>query len=125
MLENLANTVIGLIEDVLDADEVANPSAGMLKRNLSINSITSSPRSIRSLSLLKDRAPFHSPRESPTMITLGDSKGWGMMDHGEMETIGNTSPDLKIKPDKILAKTKMSYIEKLEAYGLRSPTARH
>ncbi|KAD3067902.1 hypothetical protein E3N88_35782 [Mikania micrantha] len=124
VLESLANTVMRLIEDVLEADEVAqNPSLRVYKKNQSMDAMSASPRSIRTLGQLMDRAtPVHSPRGTPL---LSDSKWWGV-DQGEvLETNGNSSPNLKIKHVKILTKAKMSYIEKLEAYGLRSPTSRH
>lgn len=113
-----------LIEDVLKADEMAqNPSLGMNKKNQSMDSMSASPRSICTLGQLMDRAtPVHSPRGTPM---LSDFNAWGVDREELMETNGNCSPSLKIKHVKILTKAKISYIEKLEAYGLRSPTARH
>ncbi|XP_071692539.1 rho guanine nucleotide exchange factor 8-like [Rutidosis leptorrhynchoides] len=133
VLENLASNVMTHIEDVLNADEVAqNSSLGMIKKIQSIGSM--SPRSTRALSLMKDRTPGHSPKGTPTLVMqLSDSKGWNF-DHGDIESNGNgnSSPDhltddvenSKIK-NKHVKTRKMSYIEKLEAYGLRSPTERH
>ncbi|XP_024965718.1 rho guanine nucleotide exchange factor 8-like, partial [Cynara cardunculus var. scolymus] len=124
VLKSLANRVMNLIEDVLYADEVAqNPSSGMTKKNQSMDSVVASPRAIRAL----DQTPGHTPRGIPRSMTLSGSMGRGL-DQGEMETNGNSNADLmeiRIKPAKILTKAKMSYLEKLEAYGLRSPTARH
>ncbi|KAI3513755.1 hypothetical protein L1887_11888 [Cichorium endivia] len=123
VLESLASTVMNSIEDVLYADEVVrNPELEMIKEQ-SMDLIAGSPRSIRGLGQLKEWTPVHSPRGKPTSMTLFDSMGWGL-DQGKMEMNGSSSPDLS-KPVKILTKAKMSYIEKLEAYGLRSPTARH
>ncbi|KAF5805311.1 putative PRONE domain, Rop guanine nucleotide exchange factor [Helianthus annuus] len=123
VLESLTNTVLKLIEDVLKADEVAqNPSLGMIKKNHSMDFMLASPLSILTLGQLIDRStPVHSPRRTPR---LSDSKGWGM-DQELIEENGNSSPNLKIKHVKILTKAKMSYMERLEAYGVRSPTARH
>nr|GEU73443.1 Rho guanine nucleotide exchange factor 8-like [Tanacetum cinerariifolium] len=123
VIESLATTVMCHIEDVLNVDEMEQNPSGTIKKNQSMDFIGASPRSMRALGLLKDRSPVHSPR-APTSVPLSDPIGWSV-DHGETETYGNSGPDLKIKPPKILTKAKMSYIEKLEAYGLRSPTARH
>ncbi|XP_076954447.1 rop guanine nucleotide exchange factor 12-like [Bidens hawaiensis] len=142
VLESLANTVMRLIEEVLKADEEAqnlslgiikknqsmdsmltqNPSLGVIK-NQSLDSMLALPLHMHTLGKLLDRSPsIQSPRGA---YMLSDTKGWGV-DQGElMEENGNSSPNLKIKHVKILTKAKMSYIEKLEAYGLRSPTARH
>ncbi|KAL4572211.1 hypothetical protein LXL04_018981 [Taraxacum kok-saghyz] len=99
VLESLANTVMNSIEDVLYADEVVrNPPLEMIKKNE-----------------LMDIVAGQSPRGKPMLL---DTMGWGM-DQGKMEMNGSSSPV------RILIKAKMSYIEKLEAYGLRSPTARH
>ena len=115
---------MNLIEDVLYADEVAhNPSSETTKKNRSMDPVGASPRAIWAL----DRTPGHTPRGTPRSMTPSDSMGRGM-NQGEMETNGNSNHDLmeiRIKPAKILTKAKMSYLEKLEAYGLRSPTARH
>ncbi|KAI3771518.1 hypothetical protein L6452_02683 [Arctium lappa] len=126
VLKRLANTVMNLIEDVLHADEVAqNPSSELTKKNRSTDSVAASPRAIWALDQIPGHTP--SPRGTPRSMTPSDSMGRGM-DQGEMEANGNSNHDLmeiRIKPAKILTKAKMSYLEKLEAYGLRSPTARH
>ncbi|XP_023769952.2 rho guanine nucleotide exchange factor 8 [Lactuca sativa] len=121
-LQSLANTVMNSIEDVLYADEVVrNPEMEtmMMKKEQSVDVVAlsiSSPRAIRGV---KDWTGVHSPKGKPSSMNLLDSMGWGF-DQGKMEMMnGNSSPV------KILTKAKMSYIEKLEAYGLRSPTARH
>ncbi|CAH1433167.1 unnamed protein product [Lactuca virosa] len=121
-LQSLANTVMNSIEDVLYADEVVrNPEMEtMMKKEQSVDVVAlsiSSPRAIRGV---KDWTGVHSPGgKPPSSMNLLDSMGWGF-DQGKIEMMnGNSSPV------KILTKAKMSYIEKLEAYGLRSPTARH
>ncbi|KAL2493113.1 Rho guanine nucleotide exchange factor 8 [Abeliophyllum distichum] len=122
IIESLAFTVLSRIEDVLQADSLAqNPSNGEQKRYP-----------------LKDPSPittnFPNPKEelekknsdeTPTSMTLLDFMGWNL-DQGE--TYANKDVDSKVlsKPSNIVTNKKISYIEKLENLGgARSPTARH
>ncbi|KAI3814553.1 hypothetical protein L1987_14193 [Smallanthus sonchifolius] len=114
VLESLASTVMNRIEDVLYADNVAqDPSLLAKKRTMS---------SRRTL----DESNSQTPTGSPTSMTLSDFMGWS----ADQETTSPKSEDKETekyhrKSAKILARTKNSYMEKLEAYKLRSPTTRH
>ncbi|KAK9060766.1 hypothetical protein SSX86_021472 [Deinandra increscens subsp. villosa] len=118
VLESLANTVMNRIEDVLYADNVAqDPSLLEKKRTMS---------SRRTPDESKGQTPGQTPTGSPTSMTLSDFMGWSV----DQETNSPKSEDKETekyqsKSAKILARTKNSYMEKLEAYKLRSPTTRH
>lgn len=129
ILESLAYTVLSRIEDVLHADHLArNPSQALGKRN-----------QLRNPSPATDTERFSTPREetekvhsaeTPTSMTLSDFMGWDL-DQGDAdlkEPKGDDpllkDPDGKQKISNAVTNKKVSYIEKLEHTGLRSPTAR-
>ncbi|KAI3714615.1 hypothetical protein L6452_21573 [Arctium lappa] len=129
VLESLANTVMNRIEDVLYADNMAqDPSLPANKRT------TSSRVSLgASIDPTSAQSPGHTPTGSPTSRTLSDFMGWSVEQDGPETTKSNSSPKsedtenekYQSKSARILSRTKNSYMEKLEAYGLRSPTVRH
>ncbi|KAK1413906.1 hypothetical protein QVD17_29643 [Tagetes erecta] len=111
VLESLANTVMNRIEDVLYADNVArDPSLLAKKRTMS------SRRTLGECS-------GQSPSETPTSKTLSDFMGWSIDQETRRED--KETEKYHSKSAKILARKKNSYMEKLEAYKLRSPTTRH
>ncbi|KVH93905.1 hypothetical protein Ccrd_004037 [Cynara cardunculus var. scolymus] len=128
VLESLANTVMNRIEDVLYADNMAqDPSLPANKRT------TSSRVSLGAfIDPTTAQSPGHTPTGSPTSRTLSDFMGWSVDQEGT-ETTKSISPKSEdtenekyhSKSAKIISRTKNSYMEKLEAYGLRSPTVRH
>lgn len=122
IIESLAFTVLSRIEDVLQADSLAqNPSNGEQKRYT-----------------LKDPSPitvkFPNPNdelektnsdETPTSMTLLDFMGWNL-DQGETDAKKDVDSKVLPKPLNIMTNKKFSYIERLENLGgARSPTARH
>lgn len=128
MLESLANTVMNRIEDVLYADNMAqDPSLPANKRTTSMSLGASIDPTQPA------QSPGHTPTGSPTSRTLSDFMGWSVEQDGPETTKSNSSPKSEdtenekyhSKSAKILSRTKNSYMEKLEAYGLRSPTIRH
>lgn len=134
VLESLANTVMSRIEDVLYADSVTqDPSLAASRRTLS-RDFSSSPRATSFPSPGDETEK--SPSETPTSMTLSDFMGWGL-DQGETDvkrtySAGNLQEIIKEenensmdKPANILSNRKLSYIDKLEMGGSRSPNDRH
>ncbi|CAI9753801.1 unnamed protein product [Fraxinus pennsylvanica] len=122
IIESLAFTVLSRIEDVMQADSLAqNPSNGEQKRYP-----------------LKDPSPitvkFPNPNEelektnsdeTPTSMTLLDFMGWNL-DQGESDANKDVDAKVPSKQANIVTNKKFSYIERLENLGCtRSPTARH
>ncbi|KAJ0676877.1 putative PRONE domain, Rop guanine nucleotide exchange factor [Helianthus annuus] len=117
VLESLASTVMNRIEDVLYADNVAqDPSLLAKKRTLS---------SRPTLNNSNRQTPGESPIGSPTATTLSDVMGWSVEQEASPQPEEKEPEKYHSKSAKILARTKNSYMEKLEAYKLRSPTTRH
>ncbi|MFS7991010.1 putative PRONE domain, Rop guanine nucleotide exchange factor [Helianthus anomalus] len=117
VLESLASTVMNRIEDVLYADNVAqDPSLLAKKRTLS---------SRPTLNDSNRQTPGESPTGSPTATTLSDVMGWSVEQEASPQPEEKEPEKYHSKSAKILARTKNSYMEKLEAYKLRSPTTRH
>ncbi|KAI3711622.1 hypothetical protein L1987_70161 [Smallanthus sonchifolius] len=117
VLESLASTVMNRIEDVLYADNVAqDPSLLAKKRTMS---------SRRTLDESNDQTPSQTPTGSPTSMTLSDFMGWSIDQETSPKSEDKETEKYHSKSAKILARTKNSYMEKLEAYKLRSPTTRH
>ncbi|KAI3775510.1 hypothetical protein L1987_50089 [Smallanthus sonchifolius] len=126
VLESLANTVMNRIEDVLYADKVAqDPSLLAKKRTMSSRGVLD-----ESSSQVSGQTPIQTPTGSPTSMTLSDFMGWSVDQETTSSASSPKSEDKETekyhsKSAKILARTKNSYMEKLEAYKLRSPTTRH
>ncbi|KAI3802922.1 hypothetical protein L1987_31069 [Smallanthus sonchifolius] len=126
VLESLANTVMNRIEDVLYADKVAqDPSLLAKKRTMSSRGVLD-----ESSSQVSGQTPIQTPTGSPTSMTLSDFMGWNVDQETTSSASSPKSEDKETekyhsKSAKILARTKNSYMEKLEAYKLRSPTTRH
>ncbi|XP_030487951.1 rop guanine nucleotide exchange factor 12 [Cannabis sativa] len=136
VIESLASTVMSRIEDVLYADSVAqNPSSANSNGRLSMSS---SPISLTQMSQTsEDEAEKLSSSDTPTSMTLSDFMGWSLSQgeadggkkndsKGNKDTLLKQANDHKLvnKPANINTK-KLSYLEKLENFSLRSPTARH
>ncbi|PWA90809.1 PRONE domain-containing protein [Artemisia annua] len=124
VLESLASAVMNRIEDVLYADNVAqDPSLLAKKRTMS----SRVPLEESNSQKISGHTPGQTPTGSPSSMTLSDFMGWSV----EHETSSSPNSEDKetekytSKSAKILARTKNSYMEKLEAYKLRSPTTRH
>lgn len=129
ILESLAHKVMSRIEDVLQADSLAqDPSAGEVKKT-----------PVRGTLQVMQSGRFPNPKEeleklssaeAPNSMTLSDFMGW-TLDQGENELKKDSkgeelSKDMPLGKPPAIATKKVSYIEKLENLGgLRSPTARH
>nr|XP_043626063.1 rho guanine nucleotide exchange factor 8-like [Erigeron canadensis] len=122
VLESLASTVMNRIEDVLYADNVAQDP-----------SLLASRKPLEESNGQIGQNQGQTPTGSPTSLTLSDFMGWSIDQEGASTTNSNSTPKsedtepekYQSKSAKILARTKNSYMEKLEAYKLRSPTTRH
>ncbi|KAG8379965.1 hypothetical protein BUALT_Bualt07G0144400 [Buddleja alternifolia] len=121
IIETLAFTVLSRIEDVMQADLIArNPSSAEQKRQ---------PLKQRSpIAIAKEELEQSAP-QTPTSMTLLDFMGWNL-DNGETEAKKDMNDDFDAKPlskppNIITSNKKMSYIERLENLGSRSPRARH
>ncbi|MCD9558722.1 Rop guanine nucleotide exchange factor 12 [Datura stramonium] len=123
IIESRAFTVMSRIEDVLQADDLAqNPSNGEVKRLPIEDSEGTIPND-------KEEVDKLSSTETPNSMTLLDFMGWGA-EQGDDETEkdtkeGSKDNDAKLqsKPPNVVTNKKVSYLENLA--GSRSPTARH
>ncbi|KAK4754308.1 hypothetical protein SAY87_002412 [Trapa incisa] len=129
ILESLAYTVLSRIDDVLQADQLArNPSLSLGKKN-QMRSLSPTMEAERFSTIREDHMEKAHSAETPTSMTLSDFMGWDL-DQGSTEVNESKGDDLLMKdPDgkhkfANLVSNKISYIEKLEHTGLRSPTAR-
>lgn len=135
VLESLANTVMSRVEDVLYADSLAqDPSieAATLKQSTKYSS-QSQPLSPES-----EAGNLSSAAETPTgSMTLSDFMGWNVeppiteirKNRSTGNLLSSTSKDeeetLVTKPAHVNIIKTLSYIDKIEMSGLRSPTSRH
>ena len=124
------------IEDVLYADSLTqNPSSANSNGRLSV---VSSPIAIPQKSQnAEEEVERFSSSDTPTSMTLSDFMGWslsqGEADNGKKNDLRvNKDSQLKQASDhKLMNKPanintkRFSYLEKLENFSLRSPTARH
>ncbi|KAG8376032.1 hypothetical protein BUALT_Bualt09G0021500 [Buddleja alternifolia] len=138
VLESLANTVMSRIQDVLYADSITlNPSLAISTRKL-LRESTLSPTLSSFPSPGRDETDkLSSAAETPTSMTLSDFMGWEIdpadepeikknISTGSLDSYGKVEEEEKVitKPPNINTK-KFSYMDKIEMFGLRSPTARH
>ncbi|CAN4086834.1 unnamed protein product [Withania somnifera] len=120
IIESRAFTVMSRIEDVIQADDLAqNPSNGEVKRFLIENGTF--------LNNKEDVEKFSSG-DTPNAMTLLDFIGWEDGDdetEKDMKEDKSKDSDGKVlsKPPNIVTNTRVSYLENL--VGSRSPTARH
>ena len=136
MIESLASTVMSRIEDVLYADSLTKNQSSVKSNGRTSN--VSSPITIsqKSPSYGEDGERLNSP-DTPSK-TLSDFMGWSLAQEeddnnnkranfkGTKESRFKDTNEYKIpgKPANINTK-RFSYLEKLENFSLRSPTARH
>ncbi|XP_009592775.1 rop guanine nucleotide exchange factor 12-like [Nicotiana tomentosiformis] len=129
IIESRAYTVMSRIEDVLQADAVAqNPSNGEVKRfpgddSLGVAASETFPDG-------KEEVEKLNSAETPNSMTLLDFMGWGAEqgdDDAEKDLKEDRTKDtdgkLLSKPPNIVTNKRVSYLENLA--GSRSPTARH
>ncbi|PON50540.1 PRONE domain containing protein [Parasponia andersonii] len=135
VIESLASTVMSRIEDVLYADSLTQSPSTNSNGRLSV---VSSPIAIpqKSQNTEEDEERFGSSG-TPTSMTLSDFMGWslsqGEAGNGKKSDLrGNKDIQFKQASDhKLMSKPanintkRFSYLEKLENFSLRSPTARH
>ncbi|KAK4361902.1 hypothetical protein RND71_017143 [Anisodus tanguticus] len=126
IIESRAFTVMSRIDDVLQADDLAqNPSNGEVKRFPIENSLGVSDGTFQND---KEEVEKLNSAETPNSMTLLDFIGWG---EGDDETEKDVKEDRSRESDgKLLSKhpntvsnKRVSYLENLA--GSRSPTARH
>ncbi|KAK4349931.1 hypothetical protein RND71_029244 [Anisodus tanguticus] len=126
IIESRAFTVMSRIDDVLQADDLAqNPSNGEVKRFPTEDSLGVSDGTFQNE---KEEVEKLNSAETPNSMTLLDFMGWG---EGDDETEKDVKEDrskesdgkLLSKPPNIVANNRVSYLENLA--GSRSPTARH
>lgn len=132
VIESLASTVISRIEDVLYADSLTQNQSPAGKANGRL-SMVSSPVSVHKKSQNSDDDDSDG---TPTSRTLSDFMGWSLAqddtDNDRKNSLRkesrfkeiNEHNKLMSKPANINTK-RFSYLEKLENFSLRSPTARH
>ncbi|KAK6914883.1 PRONE domain [Dillenia turbinata] len=128
VIESLAFRVMSRIEDVLYADSVAqNPSLA------NKNPLKDVPPVRAPVTLLKPGQEMEKVINAESM-TLSDFMGWNLdqsendaKKEDEFDHFFNGDDQILVKkpPSNINTNKKVSYIEKLEMGGLRSPTARH
>ncbi|GMH16567.1 hypothetical protein Nepgr_018408 [Nepenthes gracilis] len=121
VLESLASTIMGRIDDVLYADSLARSSPVELNgKQPSLH--------------FEEKIKNPTSKETPNSMTLMDFIDWNL-DDKENNLKGDLDEYLQEENEKLVmrktthhnnANKKLSYIERLENWGgLRSPTARH
>lgn len=132
VIESLASTVMSRIEDVLHADFITRNQPSVGKASASLLGV-SPPTSVHIKSKNSDDDDSDG---TPTSRTLSDFMGWDLAQEDadnnkknslkketRFKEIGDHNK-LMSKPANINTK-RFSYLEKLENFSLRSPTARH
>ncbi|KAM3359443.1 rop guanine nucleotide exchange factor 12-like [Capsicum galapagoense] len=124
IIESRAHTVMSRIEDVLQADAMAqNPSSTEVKRSPLRDSLRVSPSG--KFPNAREEVEKLNAADNPTSMTLLDFMGW-TVEQGENDTKKDLKDDIDIeakKPPNIVTNKKISYLDNL--VGARSPTARH
>ncbi|OWM66041.1 rho guanine nucleotide exchange factor 8-like [Punica granatum] len=136
VIESLAYNVMSRIEDVLEADALAQDPSAAEAKNFSINSL--SPGRVPNSNIDEEQESLHCS-ETPNSMTLSDFMGWGL-DKGESKSTRNSTADNlqsygadegdnahtpAHKSSHHITNKMNSYLEKLENFShpLRSPTA--
>lgn len=132
VIESLASTVMSRIEDVLHADSITRNQPSVGKASASLLGV-SPPTSVHKKSKNSDDDDSDG---TPTSRTLSDFMGWNLdqedADNNKKNSLKKETRFKEIsdhnklmsKPANINTK-RFSYLEKLENFSLRSPTARH
>nr|XP_043637507.1 rop guanine nucleotide exchange factor 12-like [Erigeron canadensis] len=123
ILESLAHKVMSRIEDVMHADNLVQCPSGDLKRNSLKDSASRASGKFPNAKEEMEKINFS---DAPTSMTLSDFIGWTSEHEKESKeelSNGNEPGPLSKQPSATNSK-KLSYLEKLEALGGRSPSAR-
>lgn len=132
VIESLASTVMSRIEDVHYADFLTRNQSTAAKANARF-SMVSSPNAESKMS---QNSEDEDSDDTPTSRTLSDFMGWslgqGEADNEKKNSLRKESRFKEVsdqnklmnKPANINTK-RFSYLEKLDNFSLRSPTARH
>ncbi|KAL5572642.1 hypothetical protein UlMin_022239 [Ulmus minor] len=135
VIESLASTVMSRIEDVLYADALTQTTPSVEKSKGRF-SLASSPMA-KSQTTEKEVEKLYSTDSPSSKTTLSDFMGWSLAkeeadDLKKHDLKGNKESHFKeVHDQKLLRKPanintkRVSYLEKLENFTLRSPTARH
>ncbi|KAJ0586529.1 putative PRONE domain, Rop guanine nucleotide exchange factor [Helianthus annuus] len=123
VLESLAHKVMSRIEDVLHADNlVKNPSSDLKRNSLK----DSASRASGKFPNAKEELEKINYANAPTSMTLSDFMGWTLEQENESkEDLSNGNETAKLgKQTSATNSKKLSYIERLETLGGRSPSSR-
>ncbi|KAJ0929407.1 putative PRONE domain, Rop guanine nucleotide exchange factor [Helianthus annuus] len=123
VLESLAHKVMSRIEDVLHADNLVKNPSGDLKRNSLKDSAS---RASGKFPNAKEELEKINYANAPTSMTLSDFMGWTLEQENESkEDLSNGNETAKLgKQTSATNSKKLSYIERLETLGGRSPSSR-
>ncbi|KAM0066038.1 putative PRONE domain, Rop guanine nucleotide exchange factor [Helianthus debilis subsp. tardiflorus] len=123
VLESLAHKVMSRIEDVLHADNLVKNPSGDLKRNSLKDSAS---RASGKFPNAKEELEKINYANAPTSMTLSDFMGWTLEQENESkEDLSNGNEIAKLgKQTSATNSKKLSYIERLETLGGRSPSSR-
>ncbi|KAJ0816696.1 putative PRONE domain, Rop guanine nucleotide exchange factor [Helianthus annuus] len=123
VLESLAHKVMSRIEDVLHADNLVKNPSGDLKRNSLKDSAS---RASGKFPNAKEELEKINYANAPTSMTLSDFMGWTLEQENESkEDLSNGNESAKLgKQTSATNSKKLSYIERLETLGGRSPSSR-
>ncbi|XP_076920032.1 rop guanine nucleotide exchange factor 12-like [Bidens hawaiensis] len=124
VLESLAHKVMSRIEDVMHADNLARNPSGDLKRNSLKDS--ASRASGKFPSAKEDLEKLNYANAPPTSMTLSDFIGWSLEQEKDSKgELSNGNETAKLAKQSSAANSKkLSYIERLETLGGRSPSTR-
>ncbi|KAK9069751.1 hypothetical protein SSX86_010145 [Deinandra increscens subsp. villosa] len=118
ILESLAHKVMSRIEDVIHADNLAKNPSGDLKRNSLKDSAS---RASGKFPNAKEELEKINYANAPSSMTLSDFMGW-TLEH-ERESNGNGTTTLAKQTSATNSK-KLTYLERIETLGGRSPSTR-
>ncbi|MFS7950466.1 putative PRONE domain, Rop guanine nucleotide exchange factor [Helianthus anomalus] len=123
VLESLAHKVMSRIEDVLHADNLVKNPSGDLKRNSLKDSAS---RASGKFPNAKEELEKINYANAPTSMTLSDFMGWTLEQENESkEDLSNGNETAKLGKQTLATNSKkLSYIERLETLGGRSPSSR-
>ncbi|KAD4585275.1 hypothetical protein E3N88_22876 [Mikania micrantha] len=123
ILESLAHKVMSRIEDVMHADNLTQNPSRDLKRNSLKDSAS---RASEKFPNAKEELEKLNYANAPTSMTLSDFMGWTLEQENEStEELSNGNENATLaKQTSATNSKKLTYLERLETLGGRSPSSR-
>ncbi|KAI3773365.1 hypothetical protein L1987_47892 [Smallanthus sonchifolius] len=123
ILESLAHKVMSRIEDVMHTDNLARNPSGDLKRNSLKDSASRASGKFPNAQEELEKINY---ANAPTSMTLSDFMSWTLeQERGSKEELSNGNETATLaKQTSAINSKKLSYVERLETLGGRSPSTR-